>query len=257
MGWLAVPECVTLKLPQSLAHVAMRVDPAVVYLRGEVDEADIETVREAFNRARTLGQQIVPIYLDSYGGECYTALGIADEIKAFQQEGFTVATHCDTKAMSAANMILSLGSKGHRSMGPNATLMFHHANQSSFGTQSAPELVNETKELTRLNDVSRRMMAEASKLSDKEWRKILMKKAGNTSLFMTASRALHLGLVDYVGKPRFEMRVSCDFCFGPTGPLPPQPEYRSDDEEAGGKKRKRRVVEETESESGGDDSDGK
>lgn len=213
IGWLAPADNAVHQLPPAITHAAFRASPVTIHLCGEVDEGDIERVRDGFNVARTIGQTVVPLYLDSYGGEVYAANGIVDEMRQFQAEGGVVATHCSTKAMSAANCILANGSRGHRTAAPHATMMFHHANLGLSGSSSAPEFTNEAKELNRLNKLSRAMMAERTNLTDSQWRQMLKNKAGNTSLFMTAAQAQAHGLIDAVGIPVFTVRVGVEFSF--------------------------------------------
>lgn len=250
---------VDLELPRALSAVAFRQDPVIIELKGEVEETDVQSVREAINRARTIEQRLVPFFIDSYGGECYSAVAIVDLMREFERSGGIIATHCGSKAMSAANLILSNGTAGHRTMGPNATLMFHHANQTHFGTTSAPEYVNDAMELVRLNKQTRDLMAERTELSSDEWKQYLKHKGRNAAVFIDAATAVTLGLVDKIGVPQFKATVAVTYDFAPVGGFDDQTPYitkhtvadllkfeDSDDEDLDTKKKKKRTLKQVE-----------
>jgi len=106
-----------------------------------------EQLEAAEDAALKIGQKIIPITIDSYGGSVYALLGMID---AIEQCSIPVATIVESKAMSCGAILFSCGAAGHRYIGPNATVMIHTVASGDFG--KVDELKSSTAESDRLNE---------------------------------------------------------------------------------------------------------
>lgn len=100
--------------------------PAFVKFTGDFTEESAAKFRSELNmaesHARAAKQDVIPVIIDSYGGEVYALLSMIDAIDACE---LTVATIVEAKAMSCGSVLFSCGAEGHRYIGPNATVMIH------------------------------------------------------------------------------------------------------------------------------------
>jgi len=173
----------------------------IIYVR-EFTEDSFQDFREQFRKAELSDQTVIPIYIDSYGGEVYTFLAMLDVIKNSKKD---VATIAIGKAMSAGAFLLASGTKGYRYAAPSCSVMVHQVSDHLFGkTESLKSDVNET---SRLND---KLFEFLDKSCDKAlgyWKSFL-KENLNADFYITPEKAKEHGMVDYVGLPTIEQRVT-------------------------------------------------
>ncbi len=86
------------------------------------DEATARAFSSAVAKAQTTGQPILPVIIDSYGGQVYSLMSMISNIK---HSRIPVATIIEGKAMSCGAILFSFGAEGMRYMDPDATLMIH------------------------------------------------------------------------------------------------------------------------------------
>lgn len=84
-----------------------------------------------------LDAQDIQFYINSYGGDVTAGLAIYDTLQHIQSD---VRTICVGKAMSMGAVLLSGGTKGKRSVLPNATVMIHQALGGAKGQSSDVEI---------------------------------------------------------------------------------------------------------------------
>ena len=72
--------------------------------------------------AHNTGQQVIPVVIDSYGGQVYSLMSM---ISAIKNSDLPVATIIEGKAMSCGAILFSFGEEGMRYMDPYATVMIH------------------------------------------------------------------------------------------------------------------------------------
>ena len=121
--------------------------PNIIYVN-KFNEETAKDFIEAMINAQNTGQSIIPIVIDSYGGEVYSLLKMIDMIKASK---VPVATICMGKAMSCGAVLLTCGAEGHRYMAPTATVMIHDV--ASFAMGKVEEIKADAKESDRLNKI--------------------------------------------------------------------------------------------------------
>lgn len=146
---------------QHIKAVELRVDPIIIRVN-KFDEESAKEFVDAMSRAQNTGQSVIPVVIDSYGGQVYSLMTMIGAIKASR---VPVATIVEGKAMSCGALLFSFGAEGKRYMDPDATLMIHDV--SSFAMGKVEEIKADAKEVERLNKKVYEMMARnCGKLSD-------------------------------------------------------------------------------------------
>ena len=94
------------------------------------DEPTAKAFSTAIMKAQNTGQHIIPIIIDSYGGQVYSLMSMISDIK---HSKVPVATIVQGKAMSCGAILFSFGAEGHRYMDPDSTLMIHDVSSMGWG----------------------------------------------------------------------------------------------------------------------------
>ena len=128
--------------------------PVIIRVR-KFNEDSANKFTVDLNKAQNSGQPIIPIIIDSYGGQVYSLMSMISDIK---HSKVTVATIIQGKAMSCGAVLFSFGADGHRYMDPDATLMIHDVSSMGFG--KVEEIKADAAETERLNQKLYTMMAE-------------------------------------------------------------------------------------------------
>jgi ATP-dependent Clp endopeptidase proteolytic subunit ClpP len=145
------------------------------------------------------GQQFLPVVIDSYGGEVYTLLGMADFLKSLDVK---VVTVCQAKAMSAGAILFSCGDE--RYIAPTSTIMIHEVSTFFWGKNI--ELQNEAKEVERLNKLLFDLLDKNTGQQKNFWSE-LVQKNHHTDLFLTATQAKKHNLATAIGIPYIETAI--------------------------------------------------
>lgn len=177
--------------------------PHVVQVRGEFSEEMAEDFANAFHAAENTGQEIIPVLIDSYGGDIYSLMSMIDVI---QGSSVPVATIVTGKAMSAGAVLLTCGGKGLRFAGPNATIMIHSAWETGL-SGNADEVKVGADELMRLNKHLLELMSKNCG-HDKDYFHKVMAQKKNTDWFIQAKEALKHKIVNEIRIPEFHVEVS-------------------------------------------------
>lgn len=119
-----------------------------IILSGEIDEQNIKDVTEKMFFLEHENKRPVTLIIDSYGGDVYSSLFLADLIQTLKLD---VSTIVIGKAMSAGFIIAIAGKKGKRFITQNATMMNHQISAEAMGKVSDMEIeVIECKRLEKL-----------------------------------------------------------------------------------------------------------
>lgn len=187
--------------------------PVSVTLAGGFDEELGAAFRSALataeQRALTSKQGILPIIIDSYGGDVYALNACVDAIKAVDPR-LKIATICIGKAMSAGAILFTCGHNGYRYMTKNATLMFHGVRGEIGGTLE--DIKVEAEEMQLLHN---EMLKVASKNIGKKEKffEELVKKNRDKDYFFRAEEAIALNIANKIGLPKFKIQLSYDIKF--------------------------------------------
>jgi len=171
------------------------------------DEASAKEFNARMAAAQSTGQKVVPVIIDSYGGQVYSLMSMIASINA---SDIPVATIVEGKAMSCGAVLLSCGEQGLRFADPDATIMIHDV--SSGGRGKIEELKADVAEADRLDEKIFTMMARNCGKKDDYFKKKVFNKK-HADWFMNAQEAKRHGLVNHLRVPKMTIRVDVDIEF--------------------------------------------
>jgi ATP-dependent Clp protease protease subunit len=183
------------------------IDLPVVIRVGEVNLATSEKFTDLMSKAHSIGQPVIPIIVDSFGGECYSLFGILSEI---ENSKIPVCTIVESKAMSAGAIIFSAGTKGMRYMAPNATVLIHEVFNWAVGKSAdVTEVSNHTEKLNKMIfDILAKNCGK-----DKNYFMDILQQKRNADWYLTARDAIKHGIADEIKVPNYKTRVSVEYIF--------------------------------------------
>lgn len=162
---------------------------SIHFLSGDIEEFNIkECIKWIVYENLDPTEKILTIYINSLGGNLYDAFALIDVMRASKHPIRTIVVGT---AMSAAFLIFASGTKGHRYVAKNASLMCHQFSESTEGkyhdikaTMKENELCNE-KMVTVLKD--------ATGLSTSMIKKKLLPAS---DVYLSAKEVIDLGVAD-------------------------------------------------------------
>jgi|TARA_R100000908_G_C3751458_1_gene146037 ATP-dependent Clp protease protease subunit len=189
-----------------LKEVELKNEPIIIRVN-KFDEPTAKAFSGAVMRAQNTGQQILPVIIDSYGGQVYSLMSMISDIK---HSKIPVATIVQGKAMSCGAILFSFGDEGHRYMDPDATLMIHDV--SSMGWGKVEEIKASAEETNRLNQKIYSMMAENCGHHSDYFLDIVHDK-GHSDWFLEYDECLKHNLANHNYIPDFTVSVQVKFGF--------------------------------------------
>lgn len=180
----------------------------VVIRVNKFNEEAVEKFNEGMAKAHETGQEVIPIIVDSYGGQVYSLLSMISEI---QNAKMPVATIVESKAMSAGAILFSFGTEGYRYCAPNATLMIHEVSSFSFG--KVEDLKVDAEETDRLNTLIFKLMGKNCGKGDNYFLDLIHEK-GHTDWYLTAKEAKKHNLANHLRVPEYRVDVKVETFFG-------------------------------------------
>lgn len=170
----------------------MDFDDSVIYLTTEIDETTLTDLMIRIrailkNRPEEKADEPINIVINSPGGNFFEMFGIIDY---FESLSVKVNTICRGQAMSAAAVILALGT-GTRMMSKRSVVMFHQS--SSFLDGKMSDLASYLEYVKHLESTVHDILAQRTK-KDAAWWKEQMK----SDLFLTAEQLLEYGVIDVI-----------------------------------------------------------
>lgn len=167
----------------------------------------VEKFSDDFNSALEKNPKIIPIVIDSYGGEVYCLLEIVSIIKA---SPVPVATICNGKAMSCGALLFMFGSDGLRFMSEQATIMLHEVSSVSYG--KVEEIKADANETDRLNKMIFGMVAKHVGHPETYFLDLLHKH-NHAEIYMDAKTAKRYKICNHIGVPELITKVNVDYTF--------------------------------------------
>ena len=183
-----------------LKEFELRKDPVILRVN-KFDEESAKKFHQELAQAHNTGQKIIPVVIDSYGGQVYSLMAM---ISAIKHSELPVATIVEGKAMSCGAILFSFGEQGYRFIDPDATLMIHDVSSMDMG--KVEELKASAKEADRLNKIVYEMMAQNCGKADDYFMKIVDKKK-HADWFLNAKQAKSHGLANHLRVPKFSINV--------------------------------------------------
>lgn len=193
----------TSKVSPLIKEIELRKPPQIIRVN-KFDEESAKKFSEQIAVAHNTGQKIIPVVIDSYGGQVYSLMSMIGAINAAE---LPVATIVEGKAMSCGAILFSCGEEGLRFMDPNATLMIHDVSSMDFG--KVEELKASAAEADRLNKIVYHMMARNCGKKDDYFMKIVDKKK-HADWFLDSAEAKKHGLANQLRLPKLSLEVSVD-----------------------------------------------
>jgi len=199
----------------------LRVDPLIRAKHDElifepisirVNEFTEESAKDfsiAMAKAHNTGQKVIPIYIDSYGGEAH---GLMTMIAEIENSLIPVATIAVGKAMSCGAILLSCGTEGMRYMSENCVVMIHEVSAGSYGKKE--EMKAHTSYVDELNKQIFHKMAKNCGHTDPDYFMTEMGNRKNADWFLNAKECKKHKLCNHIKLPRFTTTVSVNTVFG-------------------------------------------
>ena len=181
--------------------------PVIIRVK-KFDESAADEFCTKMNKAQNSGQPIVPVIIDSYGGQVYSLMSMISDIK---HSKIPVATIAQGKAMSCGAILFSFGTEGHRYMDPDATVMIHDV--SSMGRGKVEEIKADAAEVERLNQRVYRMMAENCGQKEDYFLDIVHNKS-HADWYLDAEECKRHKMANHLHVPELKIKATINFDFG-------------------------------------------
>lgn len=196
----------TTEISPLLKEFELRRQPVIIRVN-KFDEASAKEFATRMAMAHNTGQKVIPIIIDSYGGQVYSLMSMIASIKSAE---LPIATIVEGKAMSCGAVLLTFGEDGFRFADPDATIMIHDVSSGGYG--KIEELKADVAEAERLDEKIFTMMARnCGKKDDYFKKKVFSKK--HADWFMSAEEAKKHGLVNHLRMPKLNIKVDVDIDF--------------------------------------------
>ena len=175
--------------------------PVIIRVRS-FTEAAAKEFSSLMMRAHNTGQTVIPIIIDSYGGQVYSLMSMISDIK---NSRLPVATIVQGKAMSCGAILFSFGQEGMRYMDEDSTVMIHDV--SSMGWGKVEEIKADAAEAERLNKKIFHMMAKNCGKNKKYFLDLIHEK-GHADWYLDSDECLEHNLTNKVEVPTMNVDVS-------------------------------------------------
>ena len=196
MRWVA-------HVDSKVKDIELKNDPIIIRVN-KFNEAAAEAFANKIAKAHNTGQKVIPVVIDSYGGEVYSLMSM---ISCIRNSEIPVATIVEGKAMSCGVILFSCGAEGYRFITEEATLMIHDVSSWAYGKNE--EIQASAKETKRLNRKIYEILADNCKKSRDFFLKEVQRR-GRADWFITPKKAVKLGLADIIGMPTMNIDVNVD-----------------------------------------------
>ena len=163
------------------------------FLTGDIEEDNIKKAIKWImyeNMCDHVPEKKLTLYINSMGGELYQAFALIDIMKTSKYPIITIGLGC---IMSAAFLIFSAGSKGHRYIAPNTGIMCHQF--TDFMESKYHDIKAAMKEAEYCNERMMEILREASGL---ESRNIKSKLLGPSDAYFTPQELIELNIADHI-----------------------------------------------------------
>ncbi len=194
------------KSAPQIKEFELKSNPIIITVN-KFDEDAARDFRNKMSIAQDTGQKVVPVLIDSYGGQVYSLLSM---IASIRESKLPVATIVQGKAMSCGAILFSFGEQGHRYIDPDATVMIHDVSAGQFG--KVEELKANAAESTRLNEKVYKMMAvNIGKKEDFFTKKIHEK--GHADWYLDPEECKKIGLANHIRVPHLSVNLKVEIDF--------------------------------------------
>ena len=182
----------------------IKIQPKTVWVT-EFNEEAAKEFAENMHRAHLTGQTVIPVIIDSYGGEVYSLLSMIAEIRSSE---LPVATIVKGKAMSCGSFLAAAGTPGYRYCDSEATYMIHEVSSMAWG--KTEEVKADAAETARLNN---RVFKILDQHCDQELGYFLemVHQKKHADWYLSAAAAKKQRIVDHIKIPTMEIKLSANW----------------------------------------------
>lgn len=184
-----------------IKEIELRSSPIVIRVN-KFEEDTAKEFAQQMSLAQSTGQSVIPVIIDSYGGQVYSLMSMIGNIRASKTP---VATIVEGKAMSCGAILFSFGTQGYRFIDPDATIMIHDVSSGAIG--KIEDIKADSKEAERLNQKVYKMMAANCGKEPNYFLDIIHEKS-HADWYIDADEAIKHGLANHKRVP--EMRIHAD-----------------------------------------------
>lgn len=192
-------------------------DPKIknAILVNEFTEYGVKCFKADFDDLNSSNLPLIPIIIDSFGGEIYALFAMLDIIATATKPVATIALG---KAMSCGSVLLACGGSDKlRFVGPHATVMVHDAGAISIG--KIEELKADVSEAERLNNKIFDLMNEKCNKPKGYFQKLVAGKK-HVNWYLDSDEVLKHGIADHIGMPVLDMLFNLDIVQGKKAAVP-------------------------------------
>lgn len=187
-----------------IKDLELKYEPVIIRVN-KFDEESAKDFCSAMSLAQNTGQSVIPVIIDSYGGQVYALMSMIAAIKASK---VPVATVVEGKAMSCGALLFSFGAEGMRYMDADATLMIHDVSSGAWG--KVEELKADVREAERLNKKVYEMMAKNCGKEPGYFLDIVHSK-GHADWYLDADEARRHNLANHARLPTLTATVDVKY----------------------------------------------
>ena len=173
-------------------------------LVNEFTEYGVKSFKADFDDLNGSNLPIIPIMIDSYGGEIYSLLAMIDIMATAVKPVATIALG---KAMSCGSILLACGNPGLRFVGTHSTVMVHDAATFSFG--KIEDLKADVGEAERLNNKIFALLDEKCGKKTGHFQKMVASKK-HVNWYLDSQEVIQHGLADHEGIPVIDSLFNVD-----------------------------------------------
>ena len=177
--------------------------PVVVQVNNFTEESAAKFYGD-MSKAENTDQEIIPIVIDSFGGQIYSLFAMIDCIRASKKK---IATVCVGKSMSCGAVLLSCGHDGYRFGSPMSTMLIHDASGHEWG--KVEEIKMGAAEIDRLNKSFYNIMDRNCGHEEGYFQKLVHEKS-HADWFLTPEEAKLHNLINHIRLPKIEITVSAE-----------------------------------------------
>lgn len=191
-------------IDDALYETDVKLQPRVIWVT-KFDEESARQFATDMNAAHLTGQTVIPVIIDSYGGEVYSLLSMIAEIRSSE---LPVATIVKGKAMSCGSFLAAAGTPGYRYSDPEATYMIHEVSSMAWG--KTQDVKADAAETDRLNKRVFRILADSCGQDPEYFLKLVHDKS-HADWYLNAKQARRHSLVDHVRIPKMNIQIAVNW----------------------------------------------
>jgi ATP-dependent Clp protease protease subunit len=188
-----------------LKSIELHQDMPIVEIGPFVPEIATEMFAASFAAADS-GFGVLPVVIDSDGGDVYALMSILD---IWDSNDFKVCTFARGKAFSAGAIALAFGTPGLRFIAPRCSYMLHNLS-AMFGEGKPHELAGGVKHVQQMEDQVFTEMAKRCGQPDRFFFDLLTQHR-HGDVYLTPQEVLEYGIADHVGTPIISRKLHVDF----------------------------------------------